>query len=337
MTLDDLINTGEPREIKRALAVKMFMHGSGREYISTILSVTQAYVTKWNVIYRNSGASGLRLGYIGSEGYLDDYERSEIIQYINSKDSITLEYLCKYIKENYGVTYASRQSYYNLLHDAEMSWKKTEKSNPKRDEEVVLEKREEIKKKLLENEADIRNGSLVVLLEDECHLVWQDVLGYVWGKKGVAVQVPMTNGRERQTYYGVVNYVTHEVIVREYDAGNGKNTVSFLKYLQCKYSSSRLLIIWDGASYHKYAETREYLKEINDGIEEKDWPITCVLFAPNAPDQNMMEDIWLQGKSFIRKIFTQLNSFWDVKNNFQEFLETKKFDFCKLSLYGIFI
>jgi hypothetical protein len=30
MTLDNIINSGDPREIKRALAVKMFEHGSGR-------------------------------------------------------------------------------------------------------------------------------------------------------------------------------------------------------------------------------------------------------------------------------------------------------------------
>ena len=68
--------------------------------------------------------------------------------------------------------------------------------------------------------------------------------------------------------------------VEEYDAGNGKNTVDFIKQLQVKYHGSRLLILWDGASYHKYAEMREYLKELNDGLEEKDWPVTCTCAEP---------------------------------------------------------
>ena len=325
MTLDDVINSGDPREIKRALAVKMFEHGSGRNYISMILAVSESYVSKWNGIYKKSGVEGLLLGYIGSEGYLDEFDHYDVIKYIKTKDTITVDELAAYITENFGVTYSSKQSYYDLLHEARMSWKKTEKVNPKRDDEKVLEKREEIKKKLQDNKEDIKSGRLVVLLEDECHLLWKDVLGYVWGKKGEPTQVPMTNERERQTYYGVINYLTHEVIVEEYNAGNGENTVDFIKYLRVKHLDSRLLIIWDGASYHKYAETREYLNELNDGLEEKDWPVTCMLFAPNAPDQNFMEDIWLQGKCFLRKSFTVLKSFLDVRIVFQEYLESNTY------------
>lgn len=124
--------------------------------------------------------------------------------------------------------------------------------------------------------------------------------------------------------------------MEEYSAGNGENTVDFIKYLQVKNGGSRLLIIWDGASYHKYSETRDCLKKINDGLEEKDRSVTCMLFAPNAPDQNFMEDIWLQGKSFLRKSFITLKSFIDIRVSFQEHLESTEFNFDKLSLYGNF-
>lgn len=336
MTLDDIINSGDPREIKRALAVKMFEHGLDRSRISVILSVSESYVTKWNSIYRKKDAEGLLLGYIGSEGYLDELDHYDIIKYIKTKDTITVDELAVYITDKFGVTYSSKQSYYDLLHEAGMSRKKTEKVNPKRDETAVLAKREEIKKKLEDNADEITSERLIILLEDECHLIWKDALGYVWGKKGVPTEVPMTNERERQTYYGVINYLTHEVIVEEYDAGNGRNTVDFIKYLRLKFCDSRLLLLWDGASYHKYAETREYLKELNDGLEEKDWLVTCMLFAPNAPDQNIMEDIWLQGKCFLRKNFNKLKSFLDVRVTFQEYLEATEFNFEKLFLYGNF-
>ena len=81
------------------------------------------------------------LGYIGSEGYFND-----IIKYIQSKESITLEELADCIIENFGVTYSSKQSYYNLLNEMWMSRKKTEKVNHKCNEAAVLEKRKEIKK-----------------------------------------------------------------------------------------------------------------------------------------------------------------------------------------------
>jgi transposase len=178
MTLEELINSGDPREIKRALSVKMFLHGSSRKYISEILDVTEAFVTKWNTIYRRDGVEGLLLGYIGSEGYLDESDHYDIIEYIKKHKTITVEQLAAHITKEYGVTYSSRQSYYDLLHEAHMSWKRTEKENPKKDPDAVLAKRAEIIKKLEENADDIRSGTLVVLIEDECHLVWGDIEGH---------------------------------------------------------------------------------------------------------------------------------------------------------------
>jgi hypothetical protein len=62
----------------------------------------------------------------------------------------------------------------------------------------------------------------------------------------------MTNQRERQTYFGVLNYQTKEFFVPEYEAGNSQNTVAFVKYLQNLNKGAKILIFWDGASYHKY-------------------------------------------------------------------------------------
>jgi transposase len=56
--------------------------------------------------------------------------------------------------------------------------------------------------------------------------------------------------------------------------------------------------MWDGASYHKYGEFRDYLSSVNSDKKPNDWSITCILFAPNAPQQNPVEDIWLQAKNF---------------------------------------
>ena len=59
--------------------------------------------------------------------------------------------------------------------------------------------------------------------------------------------------------------------------------MAFLKDLQSLNPEARHLIIWDGASYHQYKEMKAYLEEINQGKERDEWPLTCVLFAPNAP------------------------------------------------------
>ena len=145
--------------------------------------------------------------------------------------------------------------------------------------------------------------------------------------------VPMTNEKERQTFYGVVNIETGEVLVQPYEKGDGKNTVVFLKYLQQKYPEKKIVLLWDGASYHKYGLTRDYLRELNTGLTEEDWPITCLLLAPHAPEQNPIEDIWLQGKQWVREKYNECHSFKDVRECFLEAIEERRFSFPKLAAY----
>ena len=75
---------------------------------------------------------------------------------------------------------------------------------------------------------------------DECHLLWGDICGYVWGKTSERVEVPMTNEREKQTYYGALNYQTKEFFLKAYDKADSEKTVDFVKYLLAQCPSQRI-------------------------------------------------------------------------------------------------
>lgn len=168
---------------------------------------------------------------------------------------------------------------------------------------------------------------------DECHLLWGDVCGYVWGKTNIRIEVPIKNEKERQTYFGGLNYQTKEFVIREYSAGNSENTVAFIKNLQLQCPGQRIVVIWDGASYHKSDEMKAFLASVNEGYESAQWQVTCILFAPNAPQQNPVEDVWLQAKNFLRKFWHLCKSFLVVKWLFKFFTADQKFDFPKLKQY----
>lgn len=51
------------------------------------------------------------------------------------------------VETTYGVRYRSKQSYYALLAEARMSWKKTQKTNPQGAPVQILAKRAAIQKK----------------------------------------------------------------------------------------------------------------------------------------------------------------------------------------------
>ena len=82
---------------------------------------------------------------------------------------------------------------------------------------------------------------------DECHLMAGDLEGYVWGTRGVRVEVPIVNERERQTYYGALDLLSKRVFIEAHTAGNTANTLTYLKFLQRQFEGQRLLLLWDGA------------------------------------------------------------------------------------------
>jgi transposase len=170
-------------------------------------------------------------------------------------------------------------------------------------------------------------------MQDECHLIWGDSCGYTWLPKNKKVSVPMDNFRKRQTYYGFVNLVDGKFQVYEYERGNGIYTVDFLKKVMAMFKGKQIWMLWDGATYHKGKEVKEYLTQLNEGLEEKDWKIHLMEFEKNAPEQNPVEDIWLQGKNFLRRNFYQFTSFAQVRKGFREFLDNNIFHFKKFSWY----
>jgi putative transposase len=145
--LDEMIDEAtDAREVKRAVSVKMGQQGFSPGQICQVLNVSPQYVSKWKGQYEAEGAAALRLSHRGSEGYLSEAQRQEIVQWIGAHQTLTVAAVRDAVEERYGVIYQSKQSYYDLLEAGGLSYHRSEKVNPKRDEAQVVARREEIKK-----------------------------------------------------------------------------------------------------------------------------------------------------------------------------------------------
>lgn len=188
---------------------------------------------------------------------------------------------------------------------------------------------------MVRHQADIASGKLKVLFLDECPLVWGDISGYGWSRRNQRVDTPVKSIRKRQTYYGALDYLSKRFTIHEYERGNEDHTIAFLQYLQSLAApKTRFLILWDGASYHRCAKVRAFLEQVNSGLSQEEWKITCIRLAPNAPEQNPVEDVWLQGKRFIRKYAVLCKTFSSVKLLFKLATHLQTFLFDKAFMYG---
>jgi putative transposase len=84
--LVDLIKSNpDPRELKRALAVKMSIDGHTEQIIAKLLGVSKNFIRDWKKAVKVKGVAGIKLGYQGAKGKLTIEERVEIIEWLKTK------------------------------------------------------------------------------------------------------------------------------------------------------------------------------------------------------------------------------------------------------------
>jgi transposase len=167
---------------------------------------------------------------------------------------------------------------------------------------------------------------------DECHLLWGDVCGYGWGKTCERLVAQVGNAKERQSYFGALNGMTGELLLLPAEKADSEATIAFLGKLREHYLHKQLWVIWDNASYHTSQLVKDYLKQINGQLPPQQWPLTLIGLATNAPEQNPIEDVWLNGKTQIRKQ-AGLKTFAQVKQCFVDTISTNTYNYEKFNWY----
>lgn len=140
--LDEFIqNVKDSREYKRALAVKMTLKSYPPGEICSMLGVSTTFISRWKKAFEAQGVEGLKLGYRGTKGFLTDQERQATLDWLTQQTAPTLQTLKEFVETSYNVLFKSRQSYYDLLAEANFTRKKVQRSNPAKDEAQVEAKK----------------------------------------------------------------------------------------------------------------------------------------------------------------------------------------------------
>ena len=143
-------------EAQRGLCVHMHNLGIPTSSIKETLGVSSSYVSKWINRYKLDGINTLNTQYKGKTSFLSSKQREKIVSFLSSKKECSLQVLQEELITRFDVSFKSKQSYYNLLKEGGLSWHKTEKSNPKKDMNQVLEKRTEIKKNWIRKKKQLK-------------------------------------------------------------------------------------------------------------------------------------------------------------------------------------
>jgi putative transposase len=133
LTLETFLATvRDAREYKRALVVQLCERGHRAAEVARLLEVSEAFVSTCRKRYATDGVASFALGYQGGTSFLSADERADVLGWLDTQDRPNVRILRAHLQETYGVVYESRQSYYALLKEAGLSYKKAQASNPKK-------------------------------------------------------------------------------------------------------------------------------------------------------------------------------------------------------------
>src|ERR671927_1183884 len=166
----------------------------------------------------------------------------------------TLRRLVDWVRERFRLVFC-RETIRRALHRLKLSWKKAKKllgrANPERRQAFVARLQS-----LLDG---AQRDQHVLVYVDEAHIHQDADLGYGWAARGQRLWVASTSPglSARVSFYGLYLYNEGQVRLWPYPRANGEHTIDVLRRLRAEHRDRALVVLWDGAPYHRAAVVRD--------------------------------------------------------------------------------
>jgi len=107
---------------------------------------------------------------------------------------------------------------------------------------------------------------------------------YGWIKKGVRKEIPTNTGRSRLNLSGIIDVVSHKIVIQEDKTLNTESTLCFFQRIEKAYpTKQKIHVFCDNASYYRNRAVKQYLETSK----------ICLHFLPPySPNLNPIERLW---------------------------------------------
>jgi transposase len=191
-----------------------------------------------------------------------------------------LRRLVGWVRERFGLR-CCRETIRTALHRRKLSWTKAKKLLGRADPE----QRQAFVEQLQGVLAGAQRDQHWVVFLDEAHIHQDADLGYGWAERGQRFWVASTSPRlsARVSFDGLYLYNEGQVRLWPYSRANGDHTIAVLRRLRAEFPSEALIVLWDGAPYHRAQAVREAARTLD---------ITLMPLPGYSPDLMPVEELW---------------------------------------------
>jgi transposase len=175
-----------------------------------------------------------------------------------------------------------RETIRRALHQLGLSWKKAKKMLSRASPELRQAFVGDIRALL---DRVLHDEDLVLAYIDEAHVHQDADLGCGWSPRGERLYVASSSPglHAKVSFYGVYLYSEGQVRIWSYPRANGNHTIDVFKRLRAAFGTRPIVIVWDGASYHRAAVVLEAAKQLG---------IKLVRLPAYSPDFMPVEALW---------------------------------------------
>jgi transposase len=193
----------------------------------------------------------------------------------------TLRGLRTRIERLFGID-VCRETVRKVLHQLGMSWKKAKKLLGRATHEARVAFVEDLRALCVQRQ---RDASLLLAYIDEAHVHQDADLGYSWSQRGERLWVASSSPglHAKVSFYGVYLASEGQVRIWPYPRANGDYTIEVLRRLRQEFPGRPIVLLWDGASYHRAATVLEAAEAVQ---------IRIVRLPAYSPDFMPVEALW---------------------------------------------
>jgi transposase len=185
------------------------------------------------------------------------------------------------IEQTFGIE-VSKETIRRVLHRLGLSWKKAKKMLAKASTEARRAFVQDIRALL---DRVLHDEDLVLAYIDEGHIHQDADMGYGWSPRGSRLYVASSSPglKAKVSFYGIYLYSESKVEIWPYPRANGAHTIDVLNRLRVQFESRPIVVVWDGASYHRAQCVLDAAAQLN---------IQILRLPAYSPDFMPVEALW---------------------------------------------